>query len=182
MFTRKNVPLIIGIAVPILTVAAIAIGIYAPRVYTHPQQSFVYVEQPYYTGAYYGCSGAGATYSVINGRVTQQEPKMPQLDTVAPPTQPCAGTDEKVYLYDVKTDKNTELTAQQAASYSVTQGGESADGFNVAYRYSGESFPFSRAYSSDGVYIEKGNYSKRLNIPFGSSGASAGFQLLGWIK
>ena len=128
MFTRKNVPLIIGIAVPILTVAAIAIGIYAPRLYTHPQQSFVFVEQPYYTGTYYGCSGAGVTYSVINGKVTQQEPKMPQLDTVAPPTQPCTGIDEKVYLYDVKTDKSTELTAEQAASYSVTAGGESVDG------------------------------------------------------
>ncbi len=90
------------------------------------------------------------------------------------------GPGVKVYLYNVSSNTNTELTSNEEARYVLDTGAASPDGFTIGPSYEDGGAPFfSSPYVPNEVYITKGTYSHRLNT---ESSADETFEFLGWVK
>ncbi|HEU5114498.1 MAG TPA: hypothetical protein VFT82_01895 [Candidatus Paceibacterota bacterium] len=173
---KKNISLIVAIALPLIFLAAVAIAVLVPAASVHPTYSFIYTSDPSYYG-YYGAYRS--TYIVNNGSIALQslptQPNMQYRDE-APP----------IYLYDVKTDTTHVLTLDQAHAYSVDPGPSSPDGYIVQYEYGNNGIfdLFGARSDSNGYFIEKGSAKKKLPGLAESNGYSynGSFKLLGWIK
>jgi hypothetical protein len=178
---RKNWLLVLGVAIPVIAVIAVAASIYVPQFFVHPKYNFVYGEiQSDMT--YPPCMGTGITFSVVNGKVVEHQPAPAAALSVPQPVVCSSSQDEKIYLYNVSSNTSTELTASGAQSYTLDTDAASPDGFTVGPAYgNGGSLFFSAPYSSNVVYISKGTYSHRLNIEVPNGSTSSNFQLLGWV-
>jgi hypothetical protein len=162
MKLNKNWPLIVGVAVPVIAVVAIAVSIYVPRLYVHPQYNFVYAENLGY---------APVPCSINDTLPTTQISRL----------LPCGGY--SVYLYNVSTNTNTQITASDENSYSLDTSQASPDGFTVGPSYSSGGPLFDDIpYDPNQVYLTKGTYSRKLNTLDTNSDDGDTFEFLGWVK
>ncbi len=97
---KEHASLIIGLGLPILMVIVIAVAIYVPTLTSHPKYNFVYL------------SGGGYPifYSVENGKLSKKDQAPPAVDKLSAPAIAPYSNSEKLYLYNVSTDKATEIS------------------------------------------------------------------------
>ncbi len=163
---HKNWSLIVGIAVPILMILFVAVAIYLPGLFNKPSFDFIFATNNYYQ----------SSYTVTGGKVIKLPPPATEKSSpyIAPPI-----TEAKLFYYDIKSNKVSEITLEQANKYSLDTNVESADGYEVTNgSYGGDFFPFggSRDY---GVYIKGHGFARKLNI---GNGSYYDFKFLGWVK
>ncbi|MBX4205417.1 MAG: hypothetical protein KW788_04545 [Candidatus Doudnabacteria bacterium] len=160
---KKNWPLIIGISVPILMTVLVALAIYLPRLYNHPQYDFIYMTGDYY---YNG-------YRVENGKLLE----VPQL--VSDPMLKYSPVQQtKLFYYNMQTNQSRELTYAEARNYNLDTQDTSPDGYQITQgNYGGDLF-FS--HSDYGVYIKGHGLGKKLNLSTGNYYYN--FRFLGWVK
>ena len=168
MDKKPNIPLILGISVPILMILFVAGSIYLPGLFIKPKYNFIYVSGDDY---YYG-----RQYSVINGQLVKNEVKPP--DYYRPRTEP------KLFIHDVSNNESREISFEEAQKLNLDSNIISKDGFEVIYGSRGDGiFPFfffsGRDYNSR--YISGHNVSKKLNVQFNGSYYN-GFQFIAWIN
>jgi hypothetical protein len=161
----RNIPLIVGIAIPLLMIVFVALSIYLPTLFVKPKFDFLYA-----VGGFYGTQ-----YSVKNGQLIETYSEYPKYYTPQ--------TETKLFFYDIKKNESQEISFEQAKKFQLDSNIESPDGFEVVYGRRGEGiFPFfffsERDYQT--VYIQGHNLSKKLNIRL-SGAYYQRFQFLGWV-
>jgi len=172
---NKNLPLIIGIALPILFIVVLSVVIFAPSLFVNPAHNFIYSSGD----GYYGDDYYQNTYKVVSGRI------------VLDPVPPRYATDVKrkeappLYLYDVTTDSSHQITLAEAAQYAVEAGPSSPDGYTVSYDYghNGIFELFGSDSSNRGYFVSKDSKKRKLNgLTTADRYSGSGFKLIGWIK
>ena len=164
MINRKNIPLYVALAIPVIMIIVIAIAIYAPGIGKGPKINFLY--------------SSGYGYLVSLGHVT----KVTSPIAYPPVTQPLP---QQLYLYNVTTNQSQEISLADAEKLSIDPSAQSADGYSIEQGNSGGSFPFG-GYNGDynTWYIKGYNRAIKLNLKLNASNPYNynQFQFVGWIN
>ena len=177
MKITKNIPLLVGIALPIIFILIISTVVFTPSLFIKPQYNFLYSSDNSYD--YY--NRYSNTYEVKDGHIALTP--VPPINGYAYKT-----CNPPLYLYDVKSNTSSKVEFNEVSNLGIDAGPSSPDGYSVTYKYSNDGifgiFGGSNS-SQNGYVISKGNGAKRLE-GLTSSGYSyynsGNFQLLGWVK
>ena len=170
---RKNIPLYIALAIPVVMIIAIAAFIYLPGATKQPKYNFLYM-----TGS--NVYGYGSQQYVVSaGHLTQNPQPLPVPVTNYIPPQ----NDAHFYIYNVSTNQATEVSLAQAQSYTLSSNNTSPDGYTVQQGNSGGGdFLFGSGPNDYNNWFLNGyNRSRKLNIQTGSPNVPYNFQFLGWV-
>ncbi len=177
MKITKNIPLLIGISLPIVFILVISIIVFTPSLFIKPQYNFLYSNNDTY---YDYKNGYSNTYVVENNHL---------LLSPLPTTTGVVYNIENppLYLYDVKNNSSHQVDWNEIKNLNIDPGPSSPDGYVVRYQYSniGIFELFSSGNNQDGYVISKGNRSKKLNgINFSIYNYYnvGNFKFIGWIK
>jgi len=167
---KKNITLVLGLSIPVVMIALVAISVYIPKLLIHPSVDFLYV-----MGGYDGESTQ--MYSVQDGKLIIS-PIEPALK--APTNQPrIAG---ELYIYSAIGDKSKHISFEEAQKLNLDSENISLDGFEVLRGNNGGGFPFFYSDNNYNTFYFKGHGgSKKLNIQTSGSYYN-NFRFLGWIK
>lgn len=177
---RKNITLIIAIALPLLMVLFIIGSVYIPRMFVNPQYSFVYSTDGYYYNSY----EIRVQYSVTDGKLTEKA--LPsRLDYNGKPileNRP----EVKFFFYDIVKDSAREISFEEAQKFTLNPESRSPDGYilDTSYGNDGIFELFGSRSSNNGWYISKGMGSKKLTMmtSYGNNYYSYDqFRFLGWV-
>lgn len=180
MRMKNNLPLIVGVSIPLLVVVAVALSIYLPGLFVEPQYNFLYTtgdgQNGYYTGYY--------EYVVRDGKLIKQEVKVPdEIKRNYPPYPP--SSEIKFFVHDVKLNKSKQISFDEASRLKLDSNVQSPDGFEVVYgTRDGGAFPFFMSPSEDyhTRYLRGHNTGKKLNVQMGSDVYyDRAFRFVGWI-
>ena len=163
---KQKLPLYIALAIPMLMIVLIALFVYIPGIGKKPHINFLYVSgQGYYSNYNYAVSGG----KLIMNTFTSTDPVYKGIVTTP-----------HIYLYDVSTDKATELAFQDAQKYTLDASTESSEGF--AFRRGGYSggFLFDVGNDYNSYYLVGFNRKHKLNLKTVGTGYDDN-QFLGWI-
>ncbi len=164
---KKNVPLIVGIAIPILMVIFIAASIYLPGLFAPPPKyNFLYI-----TGGDYRSRDL---YSVQNSKLIKNEIKYPDKDI--------SRGNPKLFAYDVTKNESKEIFFEDAQKLTLNSNIISPDGFEVVkgnYHYDFTSFFFGGDRDYRTWYIKGHNTSKKLSIQI--DGYYYNSYFIGWV-
>ncbi len=171
--TKKNLPLIIALCVPVIMIIALALAIYLPGWSKKPAHNFIYV-----TGdSYYSY---GANKYVVSGGYLKQNPA--PATTTDPYYYGRANQEVALYLYDVKTNTASELSFEQAAGYKLDPSQTSEDGYKVERgNYNGDFLFGSNSGDYNSWFIKGHNRSTKLNLKLNGTDYY-GVQFLGWVE
>ena len=150
MSSKKNISLIVGIAIPIFMIILIAVSIYLPSLFAPaPQYDFLYV-----TGGYHG---RNFEYGVENGMLVKYEVESDRNAT----------RKARLFIHDVSKNAGREVTFAEAQKLRLDANAKSPDGYEVVYgsRESGF-FPifFSGGYDHNTMYLKGHNTSKKIEL------------------
>ncbi len=182
MKLTKNLPLVFGIALPIIFILVISLVVFIPSLYVNPQHNFLYMT----SDVVYGNNQMySQTYVVVNDHIALKSvvnnPNRPQYPYVTYRTD-----NPPLYLYDVKNNSSHQITFDEAKKILVVMDPMSPDGYTVTYRYSnGGIFEIFGGNNTDSRYvITKGNGSKKLDglLPADAYYSPGNFTFLGWVK
>ena len=163
---KKNIPIAVGIAIPVLMILFVAGSIYLPGLFAKPKYNFLYV-----TGEYYG-----RTYTVANGQVVQN---------YVTSTYALAQPQPQLFVYDTARNQSQPISFEDAQKLSLDPDEQSVDGFSVVSGGSeGGGFPFfmGSSYDYNAHYLTGHDFSKKINIRSSSSDYYNNFTFLGWIN
>jgi hypothetical protein len=177
---NKNLPLVVGIALPLVFILIISVVIFAPSFFITPHYNFLYsVDENYYA---YGPSGYQNGYIVTGDHLNLEA--YPVVKNGVP--QVYRGEKPPLYLYDVKTDSSHQVSFDDAKNYTVDPGPSSPDGYTVKYEYSNEGIfgLFGSSGNNYGYFVEKDNGKKKLNGIAATDRYSyqGNFKFIGWVK
>ncbi len=171
MKKNENIPLVIGILIPILMIVFVAVSIYLPTIFVHPKGSFLYaVGGDYYSNV----------YSAQNGKLIKNEAKYP-------PNFSGVKTEPKLYVYNIEKDAAREISFEEAQKIDLNPSSVSPDGFEItsgSNDYSIFSIFFSRGDHYGSKYVQGRGISKRLNLTNEDNRwyYYHNFHFIGWIK
>ena len=172
MNPKKNVSLIVGIAIPILMIVLVAISIYVPALFAPaPRINFLYVTgDDYYQGQ---------QYVVENGTLVKREVKYPKHYTPGV---------ARFFLHNTSANEDKELSFEEAQKPKLDTNVKSTDGYEVVYgNTDGGVFPFffSGGFDYSAMYLKGHNTSKKLNLQSSDDGRyyyNRNRRFLGWIR
>jgi hypothetical protein len=167
MINKKNIPLFIGFAVPILMILLVAVSIYLPGLFVHPKYDFLYsTGEDYYSNQ---------SYTVINRRL---------VDNYTPQTYPNYNQRavRQLYIHDVETNESRSVTFHEASDLVLDPNIQSPDGFEIQNGSSGGGFfPFWYAGDRNASYLTGHNLSKKLNVTKQSQNYYSPIRFIGWV-
>jgi hypothetical protein len=177
---NKNLPIVIGIALPVIFIIAIFFVVSIPKNNASSQYSFIYAYEsmdPYY-------HEYKNTYEIVNNKIVTKALPEPKKDSYY--DRPAVRDYPILYIYDVKTDSSKEISLSDAQKYNIEPGPSSPDGYTVGYVY-GHSGIFDEILlggnrRNDGYYMTKDSSQKKVNIAGPYSYYSGNFRIIGWIK
>ncbi len=169
MKITKNIPLLIGIALPVIFILAILIIIFTPSFFIKPQYNFLYLDSnlEFYYPKYY--TNYSNTYVVVGNRLSLSP--FPVIQGVL-----YKEGNIPMYLYDVKSNSIRQVDWNEAKNFNIDPGPSSPDGYIVKYQYN-EVFELFGSGKNFGYTIFKDNRSKKLN-----GLDSINFKFIGWVK
>ena len=177
MKITKNIPLLVGITLPVVFIFIISIVIFTPSLFIKPQYNFLYSND----NSYYSYNqGYSNTYAVKDNHLS-----LNPLPTTTGVTY--KGDNPPLFLYNVKDNSIHQVDFNTAKDFVLDPGPSSPDGYTVEYKYSNEGIFGLFGGSSNnqnGYVISKGNGSKKLN-GLGSNGYNyyqGNFKFIGWVK
>jgi hypothetical protein len=182
---KKNLPLVVGIALPVVFVIVISIVLFVPSFFIKPQHDFLYTtdEREYY---YNYNPEYQNTYEVENGSIVVVPNTVnSNSNSNSDSDIPLKGETPTLYRYDIETNTSHQITLEEAKNLSLDPGPSSPDGYAVSYHYGHDGIfeLFGSDNDNNGHYISKGNARKRLATLSGDTYRSYGyFKLIGWIK
>ncbi len=177
---KKNLPLIVALALPLLVVGIVLISVSVPAQELDIEHKVIFAvnNEPYgnYQDEY--------VYIVSDGRVERfdiQEFNESQHKRIRVPQE-----EPKLYIYDFETEELSELSSEEAGQFEIVKTGNiSPEGYHLSYGYAGGSagiFDLFGGYSGNyGWKIEKGNMSVFKELP-DTSGIYWNADILGWVR
>lgn len=187
MDLRHNIPLAVGLMIPVLMILFVAGAIYLPAFWAEePQYDFLYAVGSYPTHATPAAEGfIEQTYVLSGGRLTVQSRVLPQTtrDSSYPPWRPGGLQEPRFYVHDTATNTSREATAAEVQALTLEAEQTSPDGFEVVRGGGGGGWPFGGSGNYDKRFLRGQGTSEELNIKTGTSDywAPDGFQFIGWI-
>lgn len=181
---KQNIPLVVGIAIPILMVMFVAGAIYIPRLFIDikpPQYDFLYVSgdnNNYYDYPGFYSGRPYPVYAVIDDKLVMNDPPPPPKGYSGPDIEQPA---PKLFLHDVSENKSRKVSFEEAVGFTLDSSYESPDGFEVTHGRNNSDFLFFSSYDYDSWYIVKDFYSEKLDLQTGGQSTYYNFHLLGWI-
>lgn len=176
---KENLPLIIGLAIPVLMVIVLVAVIYLPRLYIKPTYNFVFATGSYPT--YQDNATKEKTeYTVIDGRLTKDISAIVyHFSTYYSENSP------KFYRYNVTEKKTLPISDKEVMRLSLDPSQTSPDGFVLNYGTQVDNvfeglFGGGRDYSQH--VLEKGSVSIPITLPLTDDRYSSNFHFVGWIK
>lgn len=175
MDAKKNVPLIVGLSIPVLMIIFVAASIYLPGLFVQPKVNFLYS----LGGDYYSKS----KYYVLDDKIALGQIAYPEKGNTGRWVE--SRREPKLYFHDVVKNQNKEISFEEAQTLALDHNVKSPDGFEITrgeYSYSIFEILTTRGHSWGTRYITGHNVSKKLNIPDrdDSYGYYGDFQFLGW--
>lgn len=173
----QNLPLVLGIALPIGFIILVILMTYLPGRGIHPAHDFIYTQdqESMSLRAYKN------EYRVEDNRIVLKPTGVvaPEREGVVLEEAP------RLYRYNHETGAVQEISLEGVRDSMVTAGPTSPDGYNVEYRYSsGGIFNLLGGSSEEnGYYLSKGGAGKRL--PALSSNEywyNSNIKVLGWVQ
>ncbi len=175
---KKNLPIIIGIALPLVFILVISIIIFLPTASINPEHNFIYSNE----STYYAPNQYSTTYSVSNsGKIVATQNVIEKIDGV--PVY--KAITPVLYIYDVKNDSSHQLSFEEANKYNLDPGPTSVDGYLIEYRYNNDGIfeLFGSNPDQNGYFITKGNGQKKLaGLARDQYYGPGNFKFIGWIK
>lgn len=164
---EKNIPLILGLSIPILMILFVAGSIYLAGLFVQPKFNFLYATgNDYYYGRY---------YSVQDSRLIKNEVEYPGY-------YKGNRTEPRLFIHDVVKNQSKEISFEEAQNLTLNSNSQSPDGFEIDCGRRPQSIFFIIIDSSHDCstrFIKGHNASKKLNLQL--SGNYYSFQFLGWI-
>lgn len=176
VFTKKNLPLLAALAIPLLMILGVAVAVYLPGLGKKPAYNFLYL------------SGTGVTYpgyanfyfSVENSRLVKQAAPP---DASLPLYYKNQVRDERLFVYDVKSDTSKEVSFVEAKEYVLDSANQSPDGYEVGRGgYSGGFLFFDGRSDYEHWYLRGHNRSRQLSLKLVGINNYDNFRFLGWVK
>lgn len=174
MLNKRNLPLYIALAIPVLMIVLVAAFIYLPNMGKKPQYNFVYM-----TGNGYLPYG-GQEYSVSNGHLVQNPSPLDNSAPNVPPKPVVPLGQPHFYVYDVTANSANEVSFQQAQALTLDPSNLSPDGYTLDRGNSGD-FLFSGPSDYNTWYLKGHNHSSKLNVKVVGNDYY-NLQFLGWVK
>lgn len=123
---KQNIPLVVGLAIPVLMIVFVAGAIYVPGLFIKPQYNFLYAVGGYPT---YAEQADGQyiqhSYSVRDKKLKAQTWTITGKEFYRESQPP------RFYIYNVADNSNEEITFAEAESLILDTNRESPDGFEV---------------------------------------------------
>jgi len=169
-YIRKNITLIIGIAIPVLMIIFVAVSIYLPGIFIEPKSNFLYIS---------GNDDYNSTY-----KYTIQNKKLTRSELPITKNSPRVLKEVKIYIHDIATNKSKEISFGEAQELNLNSNLVSPDGFKIVHGGRSDGFfPFfiwsETDYST--FYVQGRSISKKLNLIL-TSLSYDNFRFIGWIE
>jgi len=169
---HKNLPLLVGIALPVIFIIIMVIIIFTPALFVKPGHNFIYTNDsqiPYNQSYRYN-------YTIKDSHIDLTPVTIQEKTTVIEQLP-------KLYLYDVKAGASHEVSFAEVQKLTLDPGPSSPDGYSVNYDYSHSGIfeLFGSRGDDSGYYISKGNGKKRLG-GLSTDRYNNNFKLIGWVK
>lgn len=183
---NKNLPLIIGLALPIIFIIVISAFLFIPSANLHPAYNFIYTNDNYgyYNNVYKN------SLKVVNNKLVAEslldsllEPAATNYPGYVAPAP--KGEYPPIYSYDTKTESSHQISFEEAQKLTLDPGPSSPDGYTVKYEYGNDGIfeLFGSNSNQSGYFISKGAGKKKLNGMDTNNRYNSGyFQLVGWVK
>lgn len=171
MGSKKNISLMVGIAIPIFMIILIVASIYLPSLFAPaPQFKFLYVTEDGYD--------QNRQFGVENGALVKYEVKYPEHYTPK---------DARLFIHDVVKNTDQEITFEAAQKLKLDSRIKSPDGYEVVYgssEYGFFPFFFSGGYDYNAMYLKGHNTSRKLELQSSNDGRYyyRNRRFLGWIR
>ncbi|MEK7185056.1 MAG: hypothetical protein AAB726_00320 [Patescibacteria group bacterium] len=178
---KKNIPLIIAIALPVVLILAVLGTVLVPKFTMSPEYDFIYTDY-YYQGGFY--NDFNYYYDMQDGFIVKK-------DILPPPAgqeylyRNRVPRDPSLYFYDVKKDTSRKISYEEVRVLRLEPGPTSPDGFLIENIYSDNGIfdLFGSNSDRNGLFLVKNAYKKKLKIQnmdffYGNSHTPA----IGWIK
>lgn len=171
---KKNLPLIIGLALPVLFIIIIAVVVYLPTNFVNPKHNFIYKEQSY--------DSFRNDVVIVGDKLTLAPTNIAEKAMVADPYYVVKDY-PKLYMYDFSKSASYEITLEEAKELSVVKGPSSPDGYSI-----------ERNNNHSGIFEIFGSYEDNsgyfITSPDGSKRKLTGIQgeyyydlnIIGWVK
>ena len=174
MINKKNLPLYIALAVPVLMIILVAAFIYLPGIGKHPKYNFVYM------------SGDSVYYYDYNNGYTVQNSHLVYIPPTAPNNNYYNQNQQQphFYMYDTSRGEAREISYAEAQSYNLDPTTTSPDGYKVEQgNGNGGDFFFGGSSGDYNSWFIKGhNRSVKLNLKTVSGVYNYyNFRFLGWV-
>jgi hypothetical protein len=171
----KNMPLVVGISLPVIFIIIISVTFFVQSFYIKPQHNFIYT----FSFDYYA-NGLGYTdrYKVKGDRIVL-EPVVLQKNNIQENIPP------PLYLYNIKTNSYQQITFEEAQSYAIYPGRFSPDGYEVAYHYDRDVFGglFGLREDDGEYFVSNGSGKKKLSgLSLDKNLSYRNLKFIGWIK
>lgn len=170
MVNKKNIPLYLALAVPLLMILVVVILVYLPGIGKSPKINFLYATGDQITYDYYN------RYYVSGNHLNVSQDPVPNY-------QPSYNKkDVHFYIYDVIKKEASEISFNEAQQLNLDPSNISSDGYVVTNGSNNGGFPFGGPSDYNSFYIRGHNRSQKLNLKLSGSNYYSNFRFLGWIK
>lgn len=173
---KNNLPLIVGIALPLAFIAVISAIVYLPSNFVNPKHNFIYTENAY--GAYKNdVVVVGDKIAIRPSDYVKSMNGIDDLDYLE--------NNPKIYLYDFSNESSHEITLEEAQQYLVERGPSSPDGYTIemSYGHNGIFELFGSYDNNSGHFISsKDGSKKKLNGIATNVGYYGDLNVVAWIK
>ncbi len=179
MNKTKNIPLIVGLSIPLAMIVFVTASIYLPQLWApQPKTNFLYsLSSTYYPAK---------EYFVSNNKIAERI-----LPYTGNPNRPQPLGDIRIYLHDVVRNEGREISFEEAQTLLLDNRALSPDGFEVVPGTRGESF-FLFFYNSEdysSLYLKGHHTTKKLHLyKIGSIGSgnysyyNNRYRFIGWVR
>lgn len=176
---KKNIPIIVGISLPIVMIIVIFLMTVIPSSSIKPKHDFVFS----YKGDSYNQVFEN-DYIVNNGEISLKATNITDQNLYNRTKQNAP----KLYVYSFDTDSLKEITLEESKRYELDKGPTSPDGYTVDFNYRGNysiaNEIFGGSNRNYNAYIVKGEKAKGIYLSGISSRNYYGndsLNFIGWI-
>ncbi len=181
--TPSNISLIVGLAIPVVMVLAIAAAVLLPGRSLNPTTDFIYAIGSYPTyNTRNGDTVTNHELSIQNGKLTDATQNYQA--TGYPPDTFVKEASPRLFLHNTKENTNKEISIEEAQKLSLSSETKSPDGFKVSFgTRSYGVFPFFFNDNSDieHAYLSNQTASKEIDLITDTARDIYSFQFVGWV-
>lgn len=196
---KQNTKIFIGLALPIVVVLIVLGSVLIPKLFFNPVYDFVYGvggqcdNNVCSISSYYDRQSGWYPYKVVDGKIVKDThfPTVTTYEYINDKSVPIKKPVEvskypELYIYHVATDTFARLSEAEIAQLKVSNGGSAPDGTvvtnNERYNRGIVGEILGGGYSSEGLYLKNGSYTKKIIVKNGGdSYYSRDFNFLGWV-